>query len=83
MKKSEEDPDYDDSARPIWEEVLEIGASVPPEEWAKVPTDLSINLHHYLYGAPLVSFIGKGKGCFADAAEIDSFLRLERETWDR
>lgn len=47
-----EAPEYDDSARPIWEEVLEIGASVPPEEWAKVPADLSINLHHYLYGAP-------------------------------
>ena len=31
----------------------------------------------------LVSFIGKGKGCFADAAEVDSFLRSERETWDR
>jgi hypothetical protein len=31
----------------------------------------------------LVSFIGKGKGCFADAAEVDSFLRSERESWDR
>jgi hypothetical protein len=32
---------------------------------------------------PLLSFLGKGKGCFADAAEVDSFLRSERETWDR
>jgi len=24
---------------------------------------------------PLVSFIGKGKGCFANAAEIDAFIR--------
>jgi hypothetical protein len=31
---------------------------------------------------PLVSFIGKGKGCFANAAEVDAFLRAERETWD-
>lgn len=27
---------------------------------------------------PLVSFLGKGKGCFASAAEVDSFLRKER-----
>jgi len=52
VERSEEDPEYDSSARPIWEEVVEIGARVPPEEWAKVPSDLSINLDHYLYGAP-------------------------------
>jgi len=40
------------SAKPIWEVALEIGASVPDEEWAKIPTDLAKNLHHYLYGAP-------------------------------
>jgi len=44
--------EYDPNAKPIWEEVLEIGASVPQEEWDKVPTDLSKNLDHYLYGAP-------------------------------
>ena len=38
--------------RPIWEIALEIGASVPESEWAKVPTDLGKNLDHYLYGAP-------------------------------
>jgi hypothetical protein len=32
---------------------------------------------------PLVSFMGKGKGCFADAAEVDAFLRAERDDWDR
>jgi len=32
---------------------------------------------------PLVSFLGRGKGCFADAAEVDSFLRVERESWER
>ncbi len=31
---------------------------------------------------PLISFIGKAKGCFVDAAGIDSFLRAEREAWD-
>ena len=30
----------------------------------------------------LVSFLGKGKGCFANAAEIDAFLRAERDAWD-
>ena len=43
---------YDASARPIWEVIAEIGASVPEEEWAKVPTDLASNLDHYLYGTP-------------------------------
>jgi hypothetical protein len=36
----------------IFEKVLELGASVPVEEWDKVPTDLAKNLDHYLYGAP-------------------------------
>ncbi len=40
------------STKTIWEAILEIGASVPKEEWAKVPTDGARNLHHYLYGAP-------------------------------
>ena len=44
--------EYDESARPIWEIVSEIGSEVPEKEWEKVPTDLSKNLDHYLYGAP-------------------------------
>jgi hypothetical protein len=40
------------SSKPIWEVALEIGASVPEEEWAKLPSDLAKNLHHYLHGAP-------------------------------
>jgi hypothetical protein len=44
--------EFDASARPIWEMAVELGASVPKEEWAKVPKDLSKNLDHYLYGAP-------------------------------
>jgi hypothetical protein len=39
-------------ARSVWELVGEISASVPPEEWSKTPTDASMNLDHYLYGAP-------------------------------
>ena len=41
--------------RPIWEIIAEIGRSVPDEAWEDVPTDLSKNLDHYLYGAPKVS----------------------------
>lgn len=46
------DTAYDSIAHPLWELVVEIGAQVPDEEWAKVPTDLSKNVAHYLYGAP-------------------------------
>jgi len=47
-----EAPEPASSLKPLWEVALEIGASVPDEEWAKIPTDLGKNLHHYLYGAP-------------------------------
>ena len=39
-------------AKSIWELVSEISASVPAEEWEKTPPDASVNLDHYLYGAP-------------------------------
>lgn len=38
--------------RPIWEIVDEINAGLPADTWENVPTDGSINLDHYLYGAP-------------------------------
>jgi hypothetical protein len=38
--------------RPVWELVVELGAQIPEVELAKVPDDASINLKHYLYGAP-------------------------------
>ncbi|MGH9966361.1 MAG: hypothetical protein ACREBG_00795 [Pyrinomonadaceae bacterium] len=38
--------------RPIGEVVDEINASLPADTWADVPTDGSMNLDHYLYGAP-------------------------------
>jgi hypothetical protein len=37
--------------RPIWEVVDEINAELPADTWENVPTDSSINLDHYLYGA--------------------------------
>lgn len=42
---------FDSQAPPIWEVVEAIGESVPEEEWSKVPTDLGVNLDHYLYGS--------------------------------
>ena len=36
----------------IWEEIEQLSKQVPSEEWAKLPTDLSENIDHYLYGAP-------------------------------
>jgi hypothetical protein len=38
--------------RPIWEVVHAINAALPADTWDNVPTDGSINLDHYLYGAP-------------------------------
>jgi len=37
--------------RPIWEVVNEINSGLPDDTWDSVPTDGSINLDHYLYGA--------------------------------
>ena len=38
--------------RPVWGVVDEINAGLPADTWENVPTDGSINLDHYLYGAP-------------------------------
>ena len=42
---------YDDSARPIEEELAELASKIPIEEWRKLPKDGSENLDHYIYGA--------------------------------
>jgi putative addiction module CopG family antidote len=38
--------------RPLWEVIAGIASRVSDEEWAKLPTDASYQLDHYLYGAP-------------------------------
>lgn len=38
--------------KPIWEQFQEISARVPPEVWDDVPTDLSEEHDHYVYGTP-------------------------------
>ena len=39
-------------AKSMWAVIEEITSQVPPEAWAELPTDGSINVDHYLYGAP-------------------------------
>ncbi|MBI3852657.1 MAG: hypothetical protein HY298_20560 [Verrucomicrobia bacterium] len=41
-------------SKPFWKWIVELGESIPKEDWDKVPTDLGKNLDHYLYGAPKV-----------------------------
>jgi hypothetical protein len=43
------DDEYDDRAPLLWEAVIELGESLPPEVWDRVPADLAANLDHYLY----------------------------------
>jgi antitoxin component of MazEF toxin-antitoxin module len=38
--------------RPIWEEIADLVADVPPEELAKLPTDGASQHDHYIYGTP-------------------------------
>jgi Arc/MetJ-type ribon-helix-helix transcriptional regulator len=38
--------------KPIWEEIAEITADVPEEAWDALPTDLSDQHDHYIYGTP-------------------------------
>ncbi len=42
----------DQDHRPIWEVIEEISSQAPMATWDDVPTDGSINVDHYLYGAP-------------------------------
>ncbi len=42
----------DESVSLLLQSIVELGESLPPEEWDRVPTDLAENLHHYLYEVP-------------------------------
>lgn len=42
----------DADVRPMWQVVEEVNADLPADTWDNVPTDGSLNLDHYLYGAP-------------------------------
>ena len=41
-----------DNSLPIWEVIENRNREAPPGTWDDVPTDGSINVDHYLYGAP-------------------------------
>ena len=41
-----------ESRKPIWEVFQELSAGVPDEVWDKLPTDLSEQHDHYIYGTP-------------------------------
>ncbi len=43
--------EFNPEAKPLWEQLAEIGAEVPDAEWAKVPKDFAQNAEHYLYGS--------------------------------
>ena len=38
--------------KPLWETIAEIARSIPEQDWARIPSDASYQLDHYLYGAP-------------------------------
>lgn len=39
-------------AKPFWKLARELAASIPDEDLEKMPRDGSMNLDHYLHGAP-------------------------------
>jgi Arc/MetJ-type ribon-helix-helix transcriptional regulator len=45
-------PDATQERKPIWEVFQELSASVPAEVWDALPTDLSEQHDHYIYGTP-------------------------------
>lgn len=38
--------------KPIWEEIEELAAGIPDEEFLKLPVDGAEQLDHYVYGLP-------------------------------
>ena len=45
----QETPPYDESARPIWEVLAEIGREIPDEECAQLPQDVSVNFRQHIH----------------------------------
>jgi hypothetical protein len=50
-KPSKKTQQISEKAHPVAELFAALSKAVPNEEWAKVPSDLSKNVDHYLYGA--------------------------------
>lgn len=45
-----EEPAFDETVEPIWEQLGAIGRSVPDSAWDVVPTDLSVRIDEVVYG---------------------------------
>ncbi len=45
-------PEATPAYKPIWEEFEEIAATIPHEEWQKLPVDGAEQHDHYIYGTP-------------------------------
>ncbi len=43
---------FDCAARPVEDVLAELAREVPPDEWRRLPPDLTDNLDQYLYGSP-------------------------------
>lgn len=41
-----------EQTEPLWQRLVSLGQQISEEEWAKLPTDLSQNFEHYMYGSP-------------------------------
>ncbi len=54
-KEREARPEASQEAQPLAQVFALIARNVPESEWARVPSDLSKNLDHYLYGSETTS----------------------------
>jgi Arc/MetJ-type ribon-helix-helix transcriptional regulator len=52
VKQPAGQPDDAQAHKPIWEEILELTADIPDEEFDRLPTDLAEQHDHYIYGTP-------------------------------
>ena len=52
IKTQETAHDSNDKYAPLMEKIREFSETIPERELEKIPTDLSENLDHYIYGAP-------------------------------
>ena len=52
--------------RPLWKQIVALSEGIPEEEWDNIPSDLSHNLDHYLYGCKK-----KEMGAVSDAENMN------------
>ncbi len=45
-------PDAARAEKPVWEQILELTADIPDEEFDRLPADLAEQHDHYIYGTP-------------------------------